>query len=385
MTTPTTTPGIVAVAPQGPRPPITIEALLESNRQVLAELLPCTLPAERFLRVALTTIERNPELRKCSAASLYGGILQAAQLGLEVGLLNQAHLVPYWSSAKGCFEAQFQIGYLGLRDLAERYGDVVDGDAQIVYAKDSFEWGLGDTPFVMHRPSLDQDRGEPLYYYSWARPAMGALKIAVLSQRAAEEHRDKFVKKSKSGEFGPAWTATFGAMALKTVMRANYKLLARSPQLRTAIALDEMDEANVPQRLGASTEQEEMRAARAANDAAFASADRLGDELPGPTKATVSGRAIRARQKGGVVPPVRCDMAEAVRQADPMPVVEKPESPEPNPYAEPSYWADWCMDMEGRDMQRFRAMKDKFGVKFSKDLPVAKRAAFAAAMEAAGG
>lgn len=245
--------------------PTDIAGLLEANRNALMQALPKTVKLDRFLRVAMNAIARNPDLQKCSASSLYGSIMQSAQFGLEVGLMNQAHLVPYWNSEKRCFEAQFQIGYLGLRDMAERHGDVEDGDAQIVYELDEFDYELGDNPSITHKPHKGQSRGGPSYYYAWAKPKNGKIKIAVMSHAEVEEHRDKFVRKSKSGEFSPMWVKTFDAAAIKTVIRKCYKLVARSPQLREAIALDEMQEIQIPQGLGVEMAQEQLTTMRQSN------------------------------------------------------------------------------------------------------------------------
>ena len=245
--------------------PSDIGGLLEFNRGAILQALPKTIKADRFLRVCMNAISRNPDLQKCTASSLYAGIMQSAQFGLEIGLMNQAHLVPYWNSEKRGFEAQFQIGYLGLRDLAERYGDVVDGDAQPVHEKDFFDYGQGDSPFIEHKPSKDQDRGAITHFYCWAKPKDGKVKVAVMSNAEVEEHKKKFVREKKSGGYGPAWTSTFEAMALKTVIRKCYKLLARSPELREAVALDEMQEVNIPQNLGMELDAEQMAEARKEN------------------------------------------------------------------------------------------------------------------------
>lgn len=247
------------------KPPTDIAGLLDINRGALLQALPKHVKADRFLRVCLNSIARNPDLQKCSAISLYGCIMQSAQFGLEPGVMNQAHLVPYWNSDKRCYEAQFQVGYLGLRDMAERYGDVIDGDAQAVHEKDLFDYGLGDTPFITHKPSKEQDRGDIVRFYAWAQPKNGKIKISVMSKVEVEQHRDRFVKKKKDGGFGPAWTTTFEAMGIKTVMRRCYKLLARSPELREAIALDEMQEVAIPQNLGMEVALEQRDEARAQN------------------------------------------------------------------------------------------------------------------------
>lgn len=245
--------------------PTDIAGLLEANRNALLQALPKSIKIDRFLRVAMNAIARNPDLQKCTASSLFGAIMQSAQFGLEVGLMNQAHLVPYWNSEKRSFEAQFQIGYLGLRDMAEWYGDVEDGDAQVVYELDEFDYELGDTPSIHHKPAKGQSRGDVAYYYAWAKPKNGKIKVAVMSRQEVEEHRDKFVRKTKQGDYSPAWTKSFDAMGIKTVMRKCYKLVARSPQLREAIALDELQEVQIPQGLGVELAQEQLTTMRQSN------------------------------------------------------------------------------------------------------------------------
>lgn len=255
------------LAPRAPQP-TTIADLLKANKAALAEALPRTCSVERFLRVCLTTIARNPDLQRCTAASLYGCILQSAQLGLEPGLLNQAHLVPYWNQEKQVYEAQFQIGYMGLRTLAERYGDIVDGDAQTVRERDTFAYTLGTAPAITHQPPPDtQDRGDITHFYAWAIPKVGVMKVAVMTREEIEAHRDKYVRRKRDGQFPPSWTDSFEAMGLKTVMRRLYKLLARSPELQGAIALDERAELDLAQGLGAEMEQAQLVEARAENAA----------------------------------------------------------------------------------------------------------------------
>ena len=55
------------------------------------------------------------------------------------------------------------------------------------------------------------------------------------------------------------------AMGIKTVIRQCYKLLARSPELREAIALDELQEIQIPQHLGLELDQEQKDTARIEN------------------------------------------------------------------------------------------------------------------------
>lgn len=327
-----------------------IGTVLEVNKGAVLQALPKSIKPDRFLRVCLNTIRGNPDLQKCTAASLYAGIMQSAQFGLEIGVLNQAHLVPYWNSDKRCFEAQFQVGYLGLRDLAERYGDVIDGDAQAVHEKDLFDYAQGNEPYVTHKPSKDQDRGQIVHFYCWAQPKEGKIKVHVMSKQEVEAHRDRFVRKKKDGSFGPAWTMTFEAMGLKTVIRRNYKLLARSPELREAIALDELQEVSIPQNLGLEVEYAEREEARQTNQQRLA--------------------AVKAQQtapaEGNATPP----------PSQPAPQPSSPPDGEPPDYVLDDHAWNAAVDEMEQEAHAFKATKEKLKVNLARQLQGEERVHF---------
>ena len=51
---------------------------------------------ERFKRVALLAVSKNPDLLACSPSSIIRSIIEAAEIGLEpTGSLNRAWLVPF--------------------------------------------------------------------------------------------------------------------------------------------------------------------------------------------------------------------------------------------------------------------------------------------------
>src|SRR5690348_15772894 len=77
---------------------------------MLAQLrlaLPKAITPERLARLVLTEVRRIPALLDCNRNSLLGAVLQAAQLGLEPGVLGQCWIIPY----KG--NATFVLGYQG--------------------------------------------------------------------------------------------------------------------------------------------------------------------------------------------------------------------------------------------------------------------------------
>ena len=87
--------------------------------------------AQRFIKMTYTAICQNPALQKCSVPSLVKAASISASLGLDIDPRGFAYLVPYKN--KGVPEAQFQIGYLGLIELAYRSGKVKAISAHCVY------------------------------------------------------------------------------------------------------------------------------------------------------------------------------------------------------------------------------------------------------------
>src|SRR5262249_43177060 len=66
--------------------------------------------AERYMRLAVTEMRRNPALSKCDPYSVLGAAMVATQLGLEIGPLGRAYLIPYGT------ECTFVPGWKGLSE-----------------------------------------------------------------------------------------------------------------------------------------------------------------------------------------------------------------------------------------------------------------------------
>jgi recombination protein RecT len=248
-----------------------IAALLEKHKITLSKLLPPGTPIERYMLAVKLAVDRNPKLSECTTDSLYLAVMQSAMLGLEVGHYNMAHIVPYWKSSANRYEAQFQIGYQGLRYLGKKHGDVADDDVGIVCEHDELEFEAGPNAYFRHKYD-PTDRGPIVAYYCWAKTKAGSLKICVMSRAEILAWRDRFAKKDRDGniKISDAWAQHEEAMALKTCVIRCYKFLAQSPELARAIQLDEEREAEIESGLSAALRQETIAEARAANEAVVA-------------------------------------------------------------------------------------------------------------------
>jgi recombination protein RecT len=214
------------------RAPATIRDHLESDRfkSAVAAALPSHLKPERFLRVGLTAMTRNPKLEQCDQASFFAAMLTLSQLGLEPdGRL--AHLIPFENRKRGVVECQLIIDYKGLVDLAMRSGTIAKLHADVVCEHDEFDFDRGE--ILKHKFKLGEDRGAVLGAYSLCRFKDGTEKAEVMSSKEVEAIRNR----SRAGNSGP-WVTDWNEMAKKTVFRRLSKWLPLSPEYRDALDHD---------------------------------------------------------------------------------------------------------------------------------------------------
>lgn len=224
----------------------TVRTLIEKSRSQIMAALPSHLSAERMIRVCNTAVQKTPKLLDCEPRSLMGAIIQASQLGLEPdGTLGHAYLIPFNNRKSGKVECQFIPGYKGLIELSRRSGQISTIFSHVVYRNDRWEFCYGLAPKLEHYPS-EGDPGEMVAVYAVARLRDGGVQFEWLWKREVDAIR----RSSRAANDGP-WVTHYDEMAKKTALRRLCKLLPTSPELATAVALDEQAEASVPQQLDA--------------------------------------------------------------------------------------------------------------------------------------
>lgn len=200
----------------------TMQTYIKSMEGEIKKALPSVITPERFTRMVLSAISTNPKLASCTPGSFLGAMMSAAQLGLEPNTpLGQAYILPY--SNKGTLEAQFQIGYKGLIDLAYRSGEVEVIQSHIVYENDEFDCQYGLEPKLTHIPATS-DRGEAVKVYAVFKTKSGGYGFEAMSMDDVRQHAEKY-SKAYNTAFSP-WKTNFEEMAKKTVLK---KVLKYAP------------------------------------------------------------------------------------------------------------------------------------------------------------
>lgn len=180
--------------------------------------------AIQFVKTGYAAISQNPTLQQCTTKSLIRSMQQSASVNLPIDKRQLAFFVPYKNH--GVMEAQLQISYLGLMELAYRSEKVKSITANCIYEseRDNVKIKRVDGRFFVEHPfSFKQPTGELIAVYATAEVDGVPPQTVVLRKEEVE----RFRMKSKAPN-SPAWTDFYDAMAKKTVIRQLAKFLPKS-------------------------------------------------------------------------------------------------------------------------------------------------------------
>jgi recombination protein RecT len=209
--------------------------MLDRYKGEIARALPRHLNPDRLCRIALTCFRQNPRLAECSPASVFGAVVLAAQLGLEPGVLGQAYLIPYKN------ECQLIPGYQGLVELVRRSGLVQRIEAHVVRQGEKFTYKTGLKTVLEHEPLLEGTPGPLRFAYAVAEFRDGGYHVEVMAEDQINKIRDRsqgYIAAKKYNKETP-WETDQEEMWRKTVLRRICKFLPKSPELVTALSLDD--------------------------------------------------------------------------------------------------------------------------------------------------
>lgn len=192
-----------------------------------------------YAQVALI-MRNNIQLAKADPQSLFSSMMACVHLDLMPNTPEgYAYIIPYKD------QAQFQLGYKGLVELAYRSGVVKSVNAELVFPEDEFRVELGTERKLVHNPSFNvPDRGnydKADGVYATAQMSNGEVIFEYMTKSQIEKVRAV----SQSGNTGP-WGKWADQMARKTVLKRLLKLLPSSTEdnrFKVALELDSRGEA----------------------------------------------------------------------------------------------------------------------------------------------
>ena len=170
-----------------------------------------------FATSVMQIANSNALLRTAEPSSIFNAACMAATLNLPLqNGLGFAYIVPFKNNKERKVEAQFQIGYKGFIQLAQRSGQFKRLVALPVYKKQlikkdfingfEFDWE--------QEPEKDEN---PIGYYAYFKLVNDFSAELYMSHDDIVKHAQRYSQTFKKG-FG-VWHDNFEAMALKTVIK----------------------------------------------------------------------------------------------------------------------------------------------------------------------
>lgn len=223
---------------------------LPATRKRVEELLGNR--SSNFMTSVSTMIGADDKLAKCEPVSLFMACLTAAALDLPISKqLGFAHIVPYDNNKKvtdqnGNFswvktpEAQFQLGWRGYVQLAQRTGQYKTIAATAVYEGQLVE----ENPLEGNVYDWKNKQSDTVIGYVASFTTVNGFKKEVyMSMEEMQTHAERYSKAYqydiKSKKSASPWSSNFDAMALKTVIK---QLISKwgimSIELEKAVTLD---------------------------------------------------------------------------------------------------------------------------------------------------
>lgn len=182
-----------------------------------------------FLASALDLYTSDTNLTQCDPTRVMAECMKAAALKMPVSkALGFCYVIPYSGVP------QFQLGYRGLIQLAQRSGQYKYVNADMVYEGEEV---THDRITGMVMISGQATSEIPIGYFAYFQLLNGFEKCVYWSKEKVESHAKRYSKAWKKAD--SPWHTNFDAMALKTVIRnliSKYGVM--SVEFATAIADD---------------------------------------------------------------------------------------------------------------------------------------------------
>ena len=219
-----------------PEAPVSLDELLHHPGVLdrFRTVAPVGFAVERMASAAMQLVRVTEGLHGCPPRSFIPPLMTVAQLGLELGPLSQAWLVP----RNG--RPMFQLGWTGILELVRRSGDFVDVQSGIIADWDELQWRQGSDRCFIVTPTMPRALDDrPVAYWCVVRFATGGFLENLI------EYDDMVAIASDipgATRTGSAWSTHFDTMARITCFRRMRNWLPLSPDLAQAFRAEEDSE-----------------------------------------------------------------------------------------------------------------------------------------------
>lgn len=134
---------------------------LEKRKELLGTGMPGHMTVEREIRTATVMLMQSKDLQAALPETFYVAVSIAINSGIGLGN-GKGYLVAY----KG--NVSYVPGWKGLIDLVNRTSRA-SAWTGVVHKGDEFDYALGDSPFLTHKPGDNEDHKDITHYYAIGR------------------------------------------------------------------------------------------------------------------------------------------------------------------------------------------------------------------------
>jgi len=222
-----------------------VELMQQENvKRKFAEILGAK--SAGFITSVLSAVNSNALLKNATPNSVYMAAMMAAALDLPVNQnLGFAYIIPYNSKVKGengepdswVTAAQFQMGYKGFIQLAQRSGQYKTISAAPVYDGQL----VSEDPLKGFEFDWSNKKSDTIIGYAgYFALINGFEKTLYMSVKDLQKHGEKYSK--TYSQTNSKWKTDFEAMAMKTVIKlllSKFAPLSVDTVMQKAIVADQ--------------------------------------------------------------------------------------------------------------------------------------------------
>lgn len=178
--------------------------------------------ATRFVTAISSAVATNPALQNCDAATIVSAGLLGETLNLSPSpQLGQYYLVPFNDRKNNRTTAQFQLGYRGMLQLAQRSGEYKRINAMAVKEGELLHYDpFNDEIELQYIEDEEQRESLPtIGYFAMFEYHNGFRKVLYWSKAKMEQHALTYSQGYRAKKGYTFWEKDFDAMGIKTMLR----------------------------------------------------------------------------------------------------------------------------------------------------------------------
>ena len=210
------------LAKQAQKPSFGVMINSEGYKRMINQTLGDPKKAARFVTAITSAVSTNPALQTCDAATIVSAGLLGETLNLSPSpQLGQYYLVPFNDRKNNRTTAQFQLGYRGMLQLAQRSGEYKRINAMAVKEGELLRYDpFNDEIELQYIEDEEQREALPtIGYFAMFEYHNGFKKVLYWSRAKMEQHALKYSQGYRAKKGYTFWEKDFDAMGVKTMLR----------------------------------------------------------------------------------------------------------------------------------------------------------------------